>query len=162
MSELTQLEIFQTTATVYITVSVFKFQNMTLQQLCNVIQTNQNECHGDDKSEDISPDRLVVLSISFGKEFQPFVDVVLAKSLVRKSAHNSIKQRFLAPEVTVCEWQLARLFKQKLNLSASSTSTAAACEHLNKVIRQCTTMLLYCGKQNHRHLMLIQCFKRKR
>ena len=65
----------------------------------NGIQTNQNERHSNHESENISPDGLVVFSVSFGKEVEPFVDVVLAKSLVDKSELNSVKQCFLASEV---------------------------------------------------------------
>jgi len=49
---------------------------------------------------------------------------------------------------TVCELQLARLLlnKNEIYLSTSSTSTATACKHSNKVISQYCTVLLYSGK----------------
>lgn len=67
--------------------------------MCNDIPTDQNESHGNHESENISPDGLVVFSVSFGKEVEPFVDVVLAKSLGDKSELNSVKRCFLASEV---------------------------------------------------------------
>lgn len=61
-------------------------------QLCNYIQTNQYERHSNHKSENVSSDWLIVFSISFGKEVEPFIDVVLAKSLIDKSEFNSAEQ----------------------------------------------------------------------
>lgn len=45
------------------------------------LRTNKNECHGYNESENVSSQRLIVFPISFCKELQGFVDVVLAQRL---------------------------------------------------------------------------------
>lgn len=50
--------------------------------------TNENEGHRNDECEDIAPDWLIVLAVSFGKEMQDLVDVVFTQCL-RKDREKS-------------------------------------------------------------------------
>lgn len=52
------------------------------------LQTNKNEGHGYNKSENVSSQRFVVFPISFCEELQGFVDIVLAQSLMGKKRIN--------------------------------------------------------------------------
>lgn len=48
------------------------------------LHTDENECHGDHKSEEVSSQGLVVFPIALCEELQSFEDVVLAQGLMGK------------------------------------------------------------------------------
>lgn len=48
--------------------------------------TNENEGHRNNECEDIATDWLIVFAVSFGKEVQDFVDIVLTQCLRRDRA----------------------------------------------------------------------------
>lgn len=48
------------------------------------LHTDENECHGDHKSEEVSSQGLVVFPIALREELQSFEDVVLAQGLMGK------------------------------------------------------------------------------
>lgn len=55
--------------------------SVTLNHLIPVIFTDEDERYSDEEGQDVSSDWLVVFPVTFGKELERLVDVVLAQSL---------------------------------------------------------------------------------
>lgn len=55
--------------------------SVTLNQSIPVIFTDEDERYSDEEGQDVSSDWLVVFPVTFGKELERLVDVVLAQSL---------------------------------------------------------------------------------